>query len=560
MEEQESRQDLAKQNDEIQTSKESSILFGKEAWVGYLKDKPFPMRASSLKRLKALLGKDSTMISHLTALVKSDPVLCLHVVRAAEVRHAEKNSHVTSIDHAVSSLGIDPLIELTRTLQAVKLNPSSVQQKQYLRTVANSHHAAYQALTWNRMKNQPFGEEVYLASLFYSIGLWALWLNAPLHMHQVNIKIWEENIDPTLAEHDVLGCTMQQISMGLSQAWGLSDLTLQAQNPDTSPSKGMLAKLHQRALGDPRLSDQELRELNHLTLERSFPIKLANWLSLIVSRGWRSTRNVKTTDIISDYLGLDNDATLALLHRLCAEASREYHVPGTLAPAAEMLMIASDVTGHYKLGNRELELLSRQYPKPEKPKPKPKAVAKPSKEAPLKTHQEDILENSLVFTQTAERMLKGYHLYTKPVHILQGLTQGLVQGVGFPRLALNVVNQKKHIMKAAQVVGIEPDHPFASYEIDLQIPSIFKKLCDKPGCIWVTNENKAQYKKLMPDAYSNFLPQNDCFLMSVFREDGAVAIIYADAGEEGLPFTKFHFERFKYLCSAATLALKRMAK
>jgi hypothetical protein len=542
-----------------ETEEEISILYGAEAWIDFLQDKPFPVRASSLKRLKKLLSKDSTMISHLTALVRSDPVLCLHVVRAAEKKHAAKGSHVTSVEHAVSSLGIDSLVQLSQTLQPLKLNPSSVQQKQYLRTVANSHHAAIQARTWQQMKRLPFVEEVFIASLFYSIGLWTLWLNAPLHMHQVRIKIWEEDIDPTLAEHDILGCTMQQISMGLSEKWGFSPLTIQAQDPDTSPSKGMLTKLHQRALGDPRLSEEEIRDLNHLTQERHFPIKLANWLSLIVSRGWRTTRNIKTTDIIGDYLGLETDQTLALLHKLCADASREYHAPGTLAPAAEMLMIPSSYPNNYKLGDRERESLTRTYPIPEKPKPKLKILPKKIiPQAVTLAHRPETFRDQMVYTQVAERLLKDYHLYTKPAHIIQGLIQGLSKGLGMERVVLNLVTSKSHKMKAAQVVGMEKAHLFASYEIDLQVPSLFKKLCDKPACIWITAENRQQYKKLMPDAYSEQLPEHDCLLMSIFRASGPIAIVYADAGENGLPLTSFHHQRFRYLCSAATLALKRM--
>jgi hypothetical protein len=545
---------------QIQEAKEeSSILYGVDAWVDYLQDKSFPIRASSLKRLKALLNKDSTMISHLTALVRSDPVLCLHVVRAAESKHAKKGSHVTSIEHAVSSLGIDPLTQLAKTLQPVKLNPSSVQQKQYLRSVANSHHAALQARTWQQMKRLPFTEEVYLASLFYSIGLWALWLHAPLHMHQIRIKIWEEDVDPTLAEHDILGCSIQQISLGLSERWGFSELTLQAQDPDTSPPKALLGKLHQRALGDPRLNEEELRELNHLTQERYFPIKLANWLSATFSQGSHTTRNIKTTDIISDYLGLDTDKTLALLHTLCAEASREYHTPGTLAPAAEMLMISSSYLSNYKLGKRELELLIPKHPLPEKPKPKKKKVlAKVTPKVQVLTHVPETILDEAIYKQIVERFVKDYHLYTKPAHILQGLMQGLVQGLGLQRVALNIVNTKSHKMKAAQVVGIEKEHPFACYEIDLQIPSIFKKLCDKPACIWITNENKQQYAKLVPDTYSSQLPENGCLMMSIFRGTTPLAILYADSGDNGLPFTDFHHQRFRYLCSTATLALKRM--
>ena len=540
---------------------DAPILFGTDAWIEHLKDKPIPVRASSVQRLRIMLSKDSTMLHHLSALVRSDPVLCLHVVRAAEKLHADKPSYVTSIDHAVQSLGIDPLTALARSLTPIKLNPASVQQKQYLRTVANSHHAAFQAKTWMKMKRLPFVEEVYLASLFYSIGLWMLWLHAPLHMHKVQIKIREEGVDPTLAEHDVLGCTMQKISMGLSREWGLSELTLLAQDPETSPPKAILAKLHQRALGDPRLSQQEIRELNHLTQERFFPVKIANWLALSVSRGWQSSRNIQTTDIISDYLGLEPHPTLALLHKLCADASRDYHAPGTLAPAAEMLMLPSTLMGNYKLGPKELALLEASFPKPERPKPKPKK-AKPAPTADTVSVEQlpDTFATQAIYSQVAERFLKGYHLYTKPAHILQGLVQGIAQGLGLPRVVLNLVNTKTHSMKAAQVIGLEPDAPMATYQIDLQIPSLFKKLCDKPGCVWITDENRAKYRKMLPEDYQTLLPDHDCLLMSIFRGSQPIAIIYADGGEHGLPLSAFHQDRFKYLCSAATLALKRMLK
>ena len=544
----------------VTESEESSILYGKDAWVAYLSDKPLPVRASSLIRLRYLLNKNSTMLSHLSALVRTDPVLCLHVVRAAEKLHAAKDSHITSVEHAVSSLGIDPLIKLSRTLQPIKLNPSSVQQKQYMRAVANSHHAAYQARHWIQLKNLSFSEEVYLSSLFYSVALWSLWLHAPLHMHAIQIKILEDKIDPTLAEHDILGCTMQDISLGLSQVWGLSELTQQAQDRETSPSRLMLEKLHRRALKDDQLSQQELRELNHLTLARYFPIKVANWLSLIVSRGWKGTRHINTTDIIADYLGLDIDNTHALIHKLCADSSREYHAPGILSPAAEMLMVPSNLTGNYKLSPKEHELLAAKYPAIERPKPKKEPLIKPAEKLVKATFLEDKLSDSGIYNQLAERFIKGYHLYTKPVHILQGLIQGIHHGLGMDRVVLNLINTRNHKMKAAQVVGMEKDHPFASYEIDLQIPSLFKRLCEKPACVWITGENRAKYLKEIPDSYQALLPEQDCLLMSVFRSDGAVAIIYADTGEEGLALHKFHHERFRYLCSAATLALKRMQK
>lgn len=541
-----------------QQDDKTSILYGSDAWAEYLQHKPFPVRASSLKRLRSLLLSDSSTISDLTHVVKHDPILSFHVVREAEKAHAAKGSRVSSIDHAVSSLGMDPLLAISRKLQPVKINPASVQQKQYLRSLANSYHAAFQVRSWLQRKKLPFVEESFLAALFYGVAHWSLWLHAPLHMNKIQIKVREEQIDQSLAEHDVLGCTIQHISMALSQVWGLSELTIEAQDPETSPSRAMLARLHQRALGDPRLDDEQLREMNHLVQERYFPIKLGNWLAQIVSHNWRSSRHINTPDIIADYLGLELDQTMALLHQGCAAASRHYHVPGTLSPAADMLFIPSDFPRNFQLSERELKQISGKYPQPVKPAPKKKAVPPPAP-TEVQTHLPDELANAEIFNQTAERFVKGYHLYTKPAHILQGLMQGLIQGLGLPRVVLNIANTKQHSLKAAQAFGLEKTHPLASYEIDLNIPSVFKKLTEKPGLIWIQAENFAKYKPMIPDAFADQIPESGCLLMSVFRTSGVVAVVYADAGET-LQLSSFHQERFKYLCSAATLALKRMSQ
>ena len=532
-----------------ETTTETPILYGENAWVQYLKEKPLPARASSLKKLRALIQRDTTTLQQLTAHVKTDPVLSLYVVIEAQAAlTGKKDSEIKSIDHAVSSLGFDALYKVSRKITPMALNPSSVQQKQFMRAVANSHHAAVQARSWMERRHLPFVDEGFLAALFYSVGFWALWLHAPLHMHKIQVRVRDQGDAPMLVEQDILGCTMQQISLGLSRSWGLSELTQQCQDHQTSPSKETLSQLHQRAIKDPRLTSQEVRELNHVTQERHFPLKLANWVALSVSRGWTSKQAARTVDLISDYLGTETEQTAALLHKTCAQASREYHAPGTLAPAAEMLMIPSDISSPYKLGPKELAALEPNFPEP---------VTAQMREELNSSHYQD----EALFKKITDVLSKGQHSYTKPSQILQVMLKGQFQGLGMKRLALCLVSVQNRSIRSAQVAGFDKQHPIAFFETELSGATLFSRLCTKQACVHINDSNRSKYTPLLPDGFAELASKGDWVVMSIFSANKPIALLYADMNsddEERAAIDNFLLERFRYLCSAATVALKKL--
>lgn len=540
----------------------SESPYGAESWVEYLKDRPLPVRNSVLRRLQRKLRDDMVTLQELNRTIKSDPVLCLHMVRKASDLHNKVDSKVTSIDHAINSLGLDNISAVVKAATPLKLNPSSVAQKMYFRYIAVSHHAATQVESWIKRRKSPFAEETYLASLFYGVGHWLLWQHASLHMSEIQIKLREDNTDVVLAETDILGCTIQEISRGLIEYWGISELATISLEHETSPNKKTLAQLHQRALGDPRLINEDLRDINHLVQEKFFPVKLANWIALTANLGWNQTKTMKIIDIINDYLKGEIAETISNLHINCAKSSRAYHVAGTMAPAAEMLLLPSSKSVNYRLSPKEAKILSATLPAVVKPLieiPTPAIEPEEIPQVITIKEQPDFLDKE-IFDQIAERFLQGYNLYTQPKHVLQGLIQGLNRGLGFERVSMFLVNNKKIQLKTAFTVGFEEEHPIIKFQYDLEIPSLFKKLRAKPGCILVKPDNQEQLNQMLPEIYRSWGNPNGFLLMSVFLGNTPIAIIHADYGYTGPEVTDFHHERFRYLCSAATLSLKRMKK
>lgn len=549
---------------------------GVDSWVTFLKDKPLSVRNSIQMKLRKKLRSDSTTLAELGQLVRLDPVLALAIVRKAAELHHAKGSEVMGLDHAVHSLGIDHINEAVATVPALKLNPTSVAQKMYFRAIANSHHAATQAYYLAHKRNAMFAEEIYLAALFYGVAHWALWLHAPLHMSKIQIKIREENIDTVLAETDVLGCTIQELSRHLVDTWQLSTLASESLDHDKSPSRDQLVNLNLRANDDARLSQEEVRATNHLVQQKFFPVKISNWLALTSPMGWGHPKTMRIVEVFTDFLKADQAAIAAELHQNCAASSRLYHVPGTLNPAAEMLMLPSNLYAHYKLSAREASQYLKTAIEPVQPR-EASAVPSPARLSPTMEQQQSkanqaapaagsataeppspAFADQAIYAQTAQRFLKGYSAYTEPRQILQALLQTLQRGLGMKRVIFYRVQPSKQLMQVSSSLGMNPDFPMEDLVFELNVPSLFKRLTEKTSCIWVTKTNRSDMMRMLPECYYPLIPLDGIMLMSIFLDGKPVGVVHIDSPSNDATLDTFHHERFRYLCSAATLALKRL--
>jgi hypothetical protein len=63
---------------------------------------------------------------------------------------------------------------------------------------------------------------------------------------------------------------------------------------------------------------------------------------------------------------------------------------------------------------------------------------------------------------------------------------------------------------------------------------------------------------MLPESYRLALGQQDGLMMAIFARDKAVALIYADPGDDPQPLESFHRDQFRALCTAASQAMERM--
>lgn len=557
-----------------------------EQWYRLLNEKQPPVRLSIIRRLQSKLSDPNCSVIHLSKLIKSDPLLCFHVALAAGRLHDEKKSEITSIDHAIGSLGLHKLEQLINSLPTIRLNPASTAQKMYFRAVANSHHAATQVHQWlKQCRGGMFAEESYLAALFYNIGHWMLWYFAPQQMTRIQVMIREKNAPPELAETRVLGCTIDAISKRLLTSWPVSSLARVTLENSTPLNRQMILQLHQRALSDPRLDSDQLRQLNHLTQQKFFPVKLGNWLALAANYGWGKEATLHLIDIINDYLRAELNHTFAFLHKNCVLASRNYHVPGTLSPATEMLMLDSDLSPGYRLTSADRTLFDLP---PVKPATQPgdtkaspatsasengavnrdKTAADSAADKPVDRQNQETsaaepegdFRSKDIYRQHMQRFIEPGDSYTQGAQVLNDLLIGLTKGLGMKHAALIILPPKSNTLKVIKATGFEDGHPLPHSTHTLGPKSLFSRLNEKPGCLLINQTNRQQINMMLPATFSHHISDQDYLLMSLIASNKSVVIIYADREGDPAGIQSFHHKKFKDLCTTAGRCLDHVYK
>lgn len=532
---------------------------GLDEWLDFFQDKSLPVRASTAARLTKAIDHPSSNLLTLAPIIRTDPILCLHVTRAAQALLSDKEGKIAGIEHAVQTLGFDRITQLLSQVTSFRLNPASTVHTLFMRAVADSHHASTQAADWQGRKNASNTEEVRLAALLYGCIHWCAWLYTPLHKEAYQRKVIEEGVDVALAEYDVFGCTLQELGFRLAQQWKLPALTVEALSHDTSPSSNLLNKLHLKAMGDPRLDSADLREANHFLQQPFFTVKLANWLALTATRGWNTPKARRLYEIIGDYLRLDQNETLARLHSTCAESARQYHLPGVLSPASELLLIPSEQPTPGILRKAERQQLQASTPaiSTQSRAEAPASESAKSASQPITAPSAHFLDQAL-YDKLAAALRQPDSNYRKADQVLKMLLQGIHEGLGMSRVSLMQINKRQQQLGPLMNKGFDSQHALAHYTNNLEIPSLFKRLCDKPTCIWYNYRTSSRLMPMLPADFESCLPNNDWLLMSLFSPSGPLAIIYADQGEQAPPMAEFYFERFRYLGSSAALALKQL--
>ncbi len=533
----------------------TQVPTGLEQWIELLRDKLLPVPAPTIALLRRQLNDPLVSLQQLNPIISRDPVLAMHCVSLANRLNRNPDTDVSTIELAVSTLGLDRITELATTLPAIKLNLASVPHKQYFHALADSYHAATQALILCRYKDPTIINSTRTAALFYGIGYWALWRYAPTQMSQIKVRIHEQQQDSAFAETEVLGCTVQQISEQLIEHWRLSRLAVEALQHQTSPDAEMLQQIHQQATDSEQLDEEQQRSAKLLLNSPFYPVKLANWLALTAPVGWHHPKTLRIEQLISDLMLKPLDEVISALHQTCVKASREHPIPGLMSPAAMMLLLPSALILNYRFGDA-----GKADTKPAvKEAATPKAVASSKSSTTASNTVIDKYRDHALFQSILQQLTEPPPSVNNRNQILDLLLKGAVDGLGMERMLSYQVNSARRMTPIGNR-GCRSNEPLTNLTLNLETPSLFKQMTHKAMTLWINDDNRDKALAALPERFKSICHPHSFILCSLFGVEPQPLILYADLQHSDRRIDAFQLQQFKRLTKAADNCLKQVGK
>lgn len=567
-----------------------------QEWADFLAKKslPSPFRVGEFAVRK--LSKETLSYPQLANIINRDPILSLGILsrvnQEAEASDSIDNDGSKTLAHAISMLGIEELKASIEKLPKKAISPKNITSFYYLRTLCTSLYAGYLARAISIKKKKGNAEDVYWSSLFLGAPIWYLWRFATPEMRLVRYAIRSNFKLPKIAEAEVFGDNLNEVTRVLSKTLALPKMAQECYLTENQPSLSDWVKIAHCADPDRGIQRIEDRDLKIKMQKPHFIVMLANLLAHYSSYCWYSRATLRAQRILATYLDCSLEDAIRFSHEVAADMSQHHPLPGLMLPAAKLFVpprkrtkakkqksidafqestfdtsvlpktisaaTESDVQAKPSAqpstsnleDNRQLE--SQKTPEQTKPSQTQATSAKPAEQSE-KTH------DSALFDELTHLMAQQPEEFSDFHELMNAATQGIAYGINLSRSFVALISKDHSRLKTYYNVGCSKYKEVKNFESRIIQDTIFEKLCERPASVWVKPSSEKKIKDLMPMNFTTAIEVNEFLLMSVFVGKKPVAIFYAD-NVDNSTITPRQYHQFKFLCGAVSSALQYQAK
>ena len=466
-----------------------------QEWVRRLSDSPMPVWRASREALVAF-GRDGEYNGpRLTRSLAHDPLVCAHLLRAANASRGS-GGQIATLEQAAVMLGSGGIERLGAALPVVedRLDAEAMMPLRQLRR--RLFHVGYLARELVRRNRDMHYDDAFYAGLLHNLGELALRATAPEVFAKIGKRIHGNGDTPAKAATAVLGFEISQLSAALAREWQLPHL-LQAVL-DIDHSQSHRSELVSAAVGLLHTGPQ----------------------SLVVT-------------------GNEPDAKLLRVCEILVEP------PAFVASAAfgALTAAARHLSKHTEA---EQETLSEIFPSEpvdsfEDEPPAPAAHAAINAED-LRRRMED--------TASVPNNLAG---------ILEHFTGVLREDIGLDRVVFALLSPDRISLRGRYFRGVAADDPLHVFHFRQNDGSLFTKLLEKPGAAWVNKRTAIRIKALLTPDVMRTVGNADFVTQSIFLRGRAIGLCYADRHTAGEPITAIDYENFRQACAVLTHRLANLS-
>ncbi len=475
-----------------------------EAWISKLSAESIPVLPQSLQRLAQLRARAETIRPRdISQAVLHDPMLTLSVLRLLRLQRTDRMlTDITTVEHAVMMMGVDPFFEAFSDLQSIDqvLNGDAVAMNGLMAVVARARHAALHAREWARLRNDIESDEVIIAALLHDLAEMVLWCFAPRLAEQIENRLLADSaLRSTDVQFEILGFRLNELELALVKSWELPAL---------------LTSL----LDDYRVDRPRARN-----------VMLAVELARHAAQGWENPAVADDLRGIQRLIGGSLREVRQRIYATALEAVRDHDWYGQQAPAVWLppYPVAVDEEAETRAGAQSSRLVLG--------------------------HAQRVLESDFEdgFWSSGRTLRMGPEGKVL-MHGLIALTlHALYKGVAFSRCGYFVIDASGQAR--AQYLGgsvASSKLAVAPLPVNDTLLSLFGRVGDKPVAWWRGRDDATPVLSL-PDAWQRFVTSNGFLLARITTPHGR-GLVYAD-GRRAV--TESQFANFQVLCNLLQVRL-----
>ena len=395
-----------------------------ENWVERISENELPIFKHTVHAINDVVSNDDTSTSDLSRIILRDANLTARVLRVANsATYNVTGATISTISRAIVFLGFNLVRNISMSLAIIDALLSGNAREHALKLMAKSFHAAVQARDFAERRGDDSSEEIFIAALLRYVGEITFWCVAGEEGEKILGLVQEQGFSEKEAQNEVLGFTLDQLTVGLTRDWQLSDL------------------LHS-AINKPKMDNPRIKDIvNALEFAET------------VEKGWKDKETLSVAGNIARHIGLDDLKTMDVLHENAKTAAEIAQLFGA-GTVVKYLPIEEEGIDE----NSDESMFDTDCP-----------IADP------------LLQLNIL------RDLSGMLIDKPDFNvILEIILEGIYRGVGLDRTVFAMLTSDRKAIKAKYALGKNNQDFIKKFHFSLQTNNIFSKLVNDNEPIWVS--------------------------------------------------------------------------
>lgn len=462
-------------------------------WIARISENELPIFQYTVRAINDVVSKDATSTSDLSRVILRDANLTARVLRLANsATFNVTGSSISTVSRAILYLGFNVVRDVSMSLAIVDALLSGDVKEHALQLMAKSFHAAVQARNFAERRGDDDVEEIFIAALLRYVGEITFWCVAGEDGEKINELKLLQGFSDEMAQQEVLGFTLEQLTVGLTRDWHLSDL------------------LHS-AINKPKMNNPRIQDIIHaLSLAES------------TSVSWNSKETLDIGQTISNHLKVDEKEILTILRE------------NALKAAEVALLFGADTIIKYLPVDEELvtNISDVHAFDPNCPVPDP------------------LLQLNIL------RDLSGILTDKPNLNvILEVILEGIYRGVGLDRTVFSIISKDKTIT-AKYALGKNNQDFMTRFNFDLREDNVFSATIKSAQAIWVQDTQAKNMAMHISDKMRLVLACRAFYVAPIMISGKVIGLVYADRQPSNRDLDKESFESFKHFVQQASQALE----